>query len=198
MVSWVPGSPIDWAAITPIASPTFNGRVPDRGRSSGRRSPPWPGARQETERDGDHGSTPAASMISTRSSSSKLAGAPGPSCRSRGSTTAHRRGPAQDALRASGAITLPPSTTALTEQSVLGAAILLGDDGVLGDVDQAPCQIAGVGGLERRVRQALAGAVGRVEVLENRQALLEVGDDRRLDDLARRLGHQPAPCPASR
>src|SRR6185437_9430546 len=42
------------------------------------------------------------------------------------------------------------------------------------------------------VRQALAGAVGRIEVLENRQAFLEVGDDRALDDLARRLGHQPA------
>ena len=32
----------------------------------------------------------------------------------------------------------------------------------------------------------------RVEVLEHGQPLLEVGDDRRLDDLARRLGHQPA------
>ena len=34
--------------------------------------------------------------------------------------------------------------------------------------------------------------MGRVEVLENRQAFLEVRDDRRLDDLARRLGHQAA------
>ena len=73
-----------------------------------------------------------------------------------------------------------------------GAAIELDDDGVLGDVDQAARQIAGVGRLQRRVGEALAGAVGRVEVLENRQALLEVGDDRRLDDLARRLGHQAA------
>ncbi len=72
------------------------------------------------------------------------------------------------------------------------AAILLGHDAVLRHVDQTPRQIAGVGRLQRRVGQALAGAVGRVEVLEHRQSLLEVGDDRRLDDLARRLGHQPA------
>ncbi|CEG07608.1 hypothetical protein BN961_01006 [Afipia felis] len=34
--------------------------------------------------------------------------------------------------------------------------------------------------------------MGRVEVFENRQTFLEVGNDRRLDDLARRLGHQTA------
>ena len=45
---------------------------------------------------------------------------------------------------------------------------------------------------KRGVGQTLAGAVGRVEVLENGQAFLEVRDDRRLDDLARRLGHQAA------
>src|SRR3569623_909959 len=39
---------------------------------------------------------------------------------------------------------------------------------------------------------APTSAVGRVEVFENRQAFLEVRDDRRFDDLARRLGHQAA------
>ena len=39
MVSCVPGSPIDCAAITPTASPTFtSGRGPDRGRSTWRTS----------------------------------------------------------------------------------------------------------------------------------------------------------------
>ncbi len=71
-------------------------------------------------------------------------------------------------------------------------AVLLGDDAVLRHVDQTPRQIAGVGGLERGVGEALAGAVGRVEVLEHREPFLEVGDDRALDDLARRLGHQAA------
>jgi hypothetical protein len=73
-----------------------------------------------------------------------------------------------------------------------GAAIVFGDDAVLGDVDQTARQVARVGGLERRVGQALARAMGRVEVFEDGQPLLEVGDDRRLDDLARGLGHQAA------
>ena len=76
--------------------------------------------------------------------------------------------------------------------AAVGAAVLLGDDAVLRHVDQAARQIAGVGRLQRRVGETLARAVRRVEVLEHRQALLEVGDDRRLDDLARRLGHEAA------
>ncbi len=72
------------------------------------------------------------------------------------------------------------------------AAVLLGDDDVLRHVDQPPGQVAGVGRLERGVGEALARAVGRDEVLEHRQPLAEVGGDRRLDDLARGLGHQAA------
>src|SRR5208337_4998730 len=67
------------------------------------------------------------------------------------------------------------------------AAIVLADDRVLGYVNQAAGQIAGVGGFERGVGQALARAVGRDEVLENRQPLAEVSGDRSLDDFARRL-----------
>ena len=74
----------------------------------------------------------------------------------------------------------------------LGAAIVGRDDAVLRHVDQTPRQVTGVRGLQRGVREALAGAVGRVEVFEHRQTFLEVGNDRRLDDLARRLGHQAA------
>ena len=76
-------------------------------------------------------------------------------------------------------------------QPLLGSAVLLGDDDVLGYVDEAARQVAGIGGLQRRVGEALAGAVGRVEILEHGQPLLEVGHDRRLDDLAGGLGHQP-------
>src|SRR5215510_6289074 len=53
------------------------------------------------------------------------------------------------------------------------------DDHVLGHVDQTPGQVARVRRLERRVGQALTGAVGRDEVLEDRQALAEVGRDRK-------------------
>jgi uncharacterized protein YndB with AHSA1/START domain len=42
---------------------------------------------------------------------------------------------------------------------------VVGDDHVLGDVDQPAGQVAAVGRLQRRVRQALARAVGRDEVL---------------------------------
>ncbi len=66
------------------------------------------------------------------------------------------------------------------------------DDAVLRHVDETAGQVARVRRLQRGVGQALAGAVGRVEVLEHGQAFLEVRDDRRLDDLARRLGHQAA------
>src|SRR5581483_3918611 len=74
----------------------------------------------------------------------------------------------------------------------LGAAIIGIDDAVLSHVDKASRQVAGVGGFQGGIGQTLAGAVGRVEILEHREAFLEVGNDRRLDDFARRLGHQPA------
>ena len=70
--------------------------------------------------------------------------------------------------------------------------ILLGDDDVLGHVDQTARQVAGVGGLERRIGQTLARAVRGDEVLQHGEAFAEVRGDRRLDDLARRLGHQTA------
>ena len=62
--------------------------------------------------------------------------------------------------------------------AVLGAAILGRDDAVLRDVDQTARQVARVRGLQRGVGETLAGAVGRVEVLEHREAFLEVRDDR--------------------
>ncbi len=64
---------------------------------------------------------------------------------------------------------------------LLGAAVLLTDDHVLGDVDEAPGQIPGVRRTERRVRETLAGTVRRDEVLEHGQAFHEVGLDRTLE-----------------
>ncbi len=72
------------------------------------------------------------------------------------------------------------------------AAVDLVDDHVLRHVDEAAGQVARVRRLQRGVGQALARAVRRDEVLGHRQAFAEVGPDRRLDDLARRLGHQAA------
>ena len=75
---------------------------------------------------------------------------------------------------------------------LLGAAVVLAGDDVLGDVDQAPGQVARVGRPEGGVGQALAGAVGRDEVLEDGHPLPEVAPDGDVDDPARRVGHQAA------
>ena len=72
------------------------------------------------------------------------------------------------------------------------AAVLHRNDDVLRHVGKLAGQVARVGRLERRVGQTLAGTVRRAEILEHRQAFAEVGLDRRLDDLAGRLGHQAA------
>ena len=72
------------------------------------------------------------------------------------------------------------------------AAVVRGDHDVLGHVGQLAGQVARVGRLQGRVGQTLAGAVGGAEVLQHGQSLAEVGLDGRLDDLARRLGHQTA------
>src|SRR5262249_48963001 len=46
------------------------------------------------------------------------------------------------------------------------SAVVLADDHVLRNVNQAARQVAGVGGLERRIRQAFARAMRRDEVLQ--------------------------------
>ena len=73
-----------------------------------------------------------------------------------------------------------------------GAAVVHGDDHVLGHVGQLAGQVARVGRLQGRVGQALAGTVRGAEVFQHAQAFAEIRLDRRLDDLARRLGHQTA------
>ena len=71
-------------------------------------------------------------------------------------------------------------------------AIDLVDDHVLRDVDETARQVTRVGRLQRRVGETLTGAVRGDEVLHDLEAFTEVRRDRRLDDLARRLGHQAA------
>ena len=43
------------------------------------------------------------------------------------------------------------------DETLGGAAVILTDDDVLRDVDQTTGQVAGLSGLQRRIRQALAG-----------------------------------------
>ena len=70
------------------------------------------------------------------------------------------------------------------------AAVFHRDDDVLRHVGQLTGEVTRVGRLEGRIGQTLTGTVRRAEVLEHREAFAEVGLDRRLDDLAGRLGHQ--------
>src|SRR3990172_192380 len=70
------------------------------------------------------------------------------------------------------------------------AAVRLGNDDILCNVDQAPGQIARVGRLERRVRQSLPSSVSRDEVLQYGEPFAEVAGDGRLDDLPGGLRHQ--------
>ena len=82
-----------------------------------------------------------------------------------------------------------------TENNSLGdalgrAAVVPRDHDVLRDVGQLTRQVTGVGRLQRRVGQTLAGTVRAGEVLEHRQPFAEVGLDGRLNNLAARLGHQ--------
>ena len=80
----------------------------------------------------------------------------------------------------------------LDPDAVGRAAILLANDHVLRHIHQLAGHVTRVGGLERGVGQTLAGAVGRDEVLEHREALAEVGENRLLDDVAGRFGHEAA------
>ena len=80
----------------------------------------------------------------------------------------------------------------LDEDAVGRAAIEFADDHVLRHVHEAASEVAGIGGLERRIGQTLTRAVRGDEVVQHVEAFAEVGSDRRLDDFARRLGHQPA------
>ena len=77
-------------------------------------------------------------------------------------------------------------------EELLGAAVLDPDDHVLRDVHQAAGQVARVRRTQRRVREALAGAVGGGEVLDHVEAFHEVRLHGPLDDLALRVGHQAA------
>src|SRR5947207_9267342 len=68
------------------------------------------------------------------------------------------------------------------------AAVFLGDRDVLRHVHQPAREVARVRGLQRRVGEALARAVGREEVLEHRESFTKIRLDRALDDLADAAG----------
>src|SRR5215211_2822563 len=70
------------------------------------------------------------------------------------------------------------------------AAVLVVHHDILGDVDEAAGQVAGVGGTQGSVGLALPRAVGRGEVLQHRETLHEVALHGLLDDFTLRVRHQ--------
>ena len=83
-----------------------------------------------------------------------------------GSTTSSSVDAAEDAV-AEGLDDLAGVLELRDADAVERAAVELGDDGVLRDVDETTREVTGVRRLERGVREALTRAVRRDEVLEN-------------------------------
>ena len=189
MVSCVPGSPIDCAAMTPTASPILTDGAAREIAAIALAADADLGLAGQHRAD-EHASMPARSISSTTSSSMSSPAATSDLAVQR-IDHVDRRGAAEDAV-AERRDHLAAVDDGAHREAAGGAAIHLGDDGVLRHVDQTAGEIARVRRLERGIGQALARAVGRVEVLEHGQAFLEVRDDRRLDDFARGLGHQAA------
>ena len=78
------------------------------------------------------------------------------------------------------------------QQPFGGAAILLGDHQILGNVHEPAGQVSRVSGFQRGIGQAFSGAMRGNEVLQYVQTFAEIRGDRRFDDGSIRLGHQPA------
>ena len=82
------------------------------------------------------------------------------------------------------------------DQSAQGTTVLLVDDHIVRDVHESTCQVSSVGRLHGGVGQTFTGTVGRDEVLQHRHTLLEVRQNRVLNNLVSlgtgllRLGHQ--------
>ena len=72
------------------------------------------------------------------------------------------------------------------------AAVLFADYDVLRYIHQSSGEITGVCSTQCSIRQALSGAVGAYEELQNCQALTEVSPYRHLYDLAGRVCHKSA------
>ena len=77
-------------------------------------------------------------------------------------------------------------------KAVRAVAVLLANDDVLRDIDQAAGQVTGVRRTQCRIGQAFPGAAGGDKVFENVQTLTIVRADGDLDRTARRIGDQAA------
>jgi hypothetical protein len=194
IVSCVPGSPIDCAAMMPDRVPDLRQLARREERAVALAAHAGLGLALSTDRTGIEKSS------ATSPSSSTMSREPGIVISSPFEATTVLPGLPErerlvDVLRddpAGDGLVQPSGRKSGSSTSSFVLQFLLADDHVLRDVDETPRQVARVGGAQRRVGAALAGAVGRDEVLEHRQAFHEVRLDRPLDDLALRIRHQAA------
>src|SRR5260221_3209763 len=87
----------------------------------------------------------------------------------------------------------PPRST-LFPYTTLFRSIGFSHDDILRDVHQAPREVAGIRGLQSGIRQTLAGAVRRDEVLQHVQPLAEVGRDRSEEHTSELQSHSDLVC----
>ena len=72
------------------------------------------------------------------------------------------------------------------------SAVIRTADDILRNVNKLTGHVTGVGCLQSRISQSLAGAVGTDEVLQHRQTFAEAGQNRTLNNLAGRFRHKTA------
>ena len=193
MVSCVPGSPIDWAAMMPTASPMPTSVPwPGCGRSRhGRRRADWQVSGERTSTSSMPAATIALAISSVISSLRSTIGS-APFLRRRDPDRTGRVATNHAALECVRLGCELLGLGARDPRAFLGAAVVVAGDDVLRDVDEATGQVARVGGAQGGVGQTLARAVGGDEVLEDGHALAEVAPHGDVDDAAGRVGHQAA------
>ena len=185
MVSCVPGSPIDWAAMMPTASPMPTSEA--GGKVAAVAQPADAVARLAGERRADEDLVDPRLVDRGREGLGELLVALDDQLARLRVEEIGGREAADHALLV-GALLVAGDLGRLgpgDPAAFLGAAVFLAGDHVLGHVHQAAGQVARVGGAEGRVGEALAGAVGGDEVLEDRHAFAEVAPHRHVDDAAR-------------
>ena len=87
---------------------------------------------------------------------------------------------------------LPLLAERLNLDSFIRAAVLLGDDKVLRDIDKPAGKISGFCRPQRRIRKSLTSSVSGEEVLQHIQSLTEVSRNRIINDASGGIGHQSA------
>ena len=163
IVSWVPGSPIDWAAMTPTASPSSIGLpVAERTAVAHRTHDPSSASQVSTERTRTRSiASSSRSITSSSSPTMVLRSSVVPSDSSTSLSSARPNKLRLEVRTGVGGVGLH----VVDPDAEVGATVFLADDQLLGDVDEATGQVARVGGTQRGVDQTLAGAGRGDEVL---------------------------------